>query len=210
MHMSLPAGRRALPLAILILLLLALAGCQTTQAPAASGGIERPAPDFVLGDQNGRQVRLQDLRGKVVLLNFGYTHCPDVCPIALAQLSNARRILGPLAEDVQIVFVTTDPARDKPQRLAEYLPMFDKTIMGLTGPSQALRPVWRAYNIHVDPGGPGAPTPAADEWDTKVFEEIGHSAVTFLIDPTGQVRNMYPAEWEGEKIAADVRDLLKR
>ena len=97
----------------------------------------------------------------MVLLNFGYTHCPDVCPIALAQLAGARRELGSLADQTQIVFVTTDPARDKPSRLAEFLPNFDPTIIGLTGSAQALRPVWKAYNVRVDPGGPGLPTPSA-------------------------------------------------
>ena len=202
-------------LAALILILLSLAACQPAAAPPAAssesgGGMNRPAPDFTLTDQTGKQVQLRDLRGKVVLLNFGYTNCPDVCPIALAQLTGARRELGPLADQVQIVFVTTDPARDKPQRLAEYLPNFDKTILGLTGPYQALRPVWQAYNVRVDPGGPGSPTPSAQEWDTQIYPEIGHTAITFLIDPAGKIQNMYPSEWEGEKIAADIRERLKK
>lgn len=216
MNALLPLGRRGGRLAALALLLLA-AACQPNTPPVASSaaagvgsGMNRPAPDFLLTDQTGKQVRLQDLRGKVVLLNFGYTHCPDVCPIALAQLANARRNLGGLADQVQIVFVTTDPARDKPAQLGEFLPNFDPTIIGLTGSAQALRPVWNAYNVRVDPGGPASPTPSAEEWDTKVYEEIGHTAITFLIDPVGKIQNMYPAEWEADKIAADVKDLLKK
>ncbi len=211
----LPRQLRGALLAALIVALLSLVACQPTAAPPAASSapgaeVDRPAPDFVLSDQSGNQVRLQDLRGKAVLLNFGYTNCPDVCPIALAQLASARRAVADQADHVQIVFVTTDPARDKPQRLAEYLPTFDKTIIGLTGPYQALRPVWQAYKVRVDPGGPGSPTPSAAEWDTRSFDEIGHTAITFLIDPAGNIQNMYPAEWEGEKIAADIRDVLKK
>ncbi len=211
----LPRYLRGALVAVLIPILLSLVACQSTAAsPVASSvpgaEVDRPAPDFVLSDQTGNQVRLQDLRGKVVLLNFGYTNCPDVCPIALAQLASARRAVADQADQVQIVFVTTDPARDKPPRLAEYLPAFDKTIIGLTGPYQALRPVWQAYKVRVDPGGPGSPTPPAEAWDTRSFDTIGHTAITFLIDPTGTIRNMYPAEWEGEKIATDIRDVLKK
>jgi protein SCO1/2 len=170
--------------------------------------MNQPAPEFTLTDQTGKIFKLSDERGKVVLLNFGYTHCPDVCPIALAELAQTRKELGAQADNVQVVFVTTDPVRDKPQRLAEYLAAFDPTILGLTGPYQALASVWKAYNIRVDPGGPDAPTPLPSELGVKEYDFIGHTGVTYLIDPKGNVRALYPSEWKADKIAADVRTFL--
>jgi protein SCO1 len=199
---------RGITLFGLVALLMALTGCQATETQTGSGGINQPAPDFTLNDHTGKVFKLSDHRGKVVLLNFGYTHCPDVCPIALAELAQARKELGANADKVQIVFVTTDPIRDKPQRLTDYLGAFDKTMLGLTGPTQALRSVWKAYNVRVDPGGPEAPTPSPEEWESKVYDFVGHTGITYLIDPKGNVRTMYPSEWKAEKIAADIRKYL--
>ncbi len=205
--MVLRLSRRALCVAA-VLTLLVLAACRSEPPPASDTQPARPAPNFTLSDQRGQTFRLSDQRGKVVLLNFGYTNCPDVCPIALAQLAQVRRDLGAQAAQVEVVFVTTDPVRDKPQRLTDYLQAFDPQFIGLTGPTQALRQVWAAYHVQVDPGGPDAPTPSAAEWDTKVYDVIGHSAVTYLIDPAGNVRAMYPAEWPADQMLPDVKAAL--
>lgn len=194
----------------LVLVLVALVSACRAAPPAASGnGPEQLAPDISLNDYNGAAFRLSDQRGRVVLLNFGYTNCPDVCPIALAELAKVKQTLGPQASRVQVVFVTVDPVRDKPARLKEYLGAFDPTFIGLTGPYQALSPVWEDYKVRVDPGGPEEPTPAPDERDTKVYDFVGHSAVTFLIDTHGAIRTRYPAQWPADQIVKDVKEYLK-
>ena len=193
-----------------VLVLIALASACQAPPPAASGNAPgQLAPDISLNDQNGAAFRLSDQRGRVVLLNFGYTHCPDVCPIALAELARVKQTLGPQASRVEVVFVTVDPVRDKPARLKEFLGAFDPTFVGLTGPYQALARVWDDYKVRVDPGGPDAPTPAPDERDTKVYDFVGHSGITYLIDPRGAVRAMYPSQWPADQIVKDVKEYLK-
>lgn len=194
----------------LVCLILVLAACQPSRPATSSSNLGQMAPEFVLNDHNGNTFRLRDQRGKIVLLNFGYTHCPDVCPIALAELARVRQELGTQASRVQVVFVTTDPVRDKPNRLKEYLSAFDATFVGLTGPHQALSKVWADYKVRVDPGGPDAPTPSPAEVDTKEYDFIGHTGITFLIDTRGSIRAMYPSQWKAEKIVVDVREYLSK
>lgn len=194
----------------LVLVLVALVSACQPARPAASGnGAGQLAPDISLNDHNGAAFRLSDQRGRVVLLNFGYTHCPDVCPIALAELAKVKQTLGAQASRVQVVFVTVDPVRDKPARLKEFLGAFDPTFIGLTGPYQALSKVWADYQVRVDPGGPEAPTPAPDERDTKVYDFVGHSGITYLIDPRGAIRARYPSQWPADQIVSDVKEYLK-
>ena len=192
-----------------LVLLTLLSGCRAAPPAATSAAAGQPAPEISLNDHNGTAFRLSDQRGKVVLLNFGYTNCPDVCPIALAELARVKQALGPQASQVQVVFVTVDPVRDKPARLREFLGAFDPTFIGLTGPYQALSKVWDDYKVRVDPGGPDASTPAPDERDTKVYDFVGHSGITYLIDPRGAVRAMYPSQWPGDQIVTDVKEYLK-
>ena len=199
---------RLAPLLVLALLAL-LSACRTEPPAATRPGAGQPAPEISLNDHNGAAFRLSDQRGKVVLLNFGYTNCPDVCPIALAELARVKQALGPQASRVQVVFVTVDPVRDKPARLKEFLGAFDPTFIGLTGPYQALSKVWDDYKVRVDPGGPDAPTPAPDQRDTQVYDFVGHSGITYLIDPRGAVRAMYPSQWPADQIVTDVQESLK-
>jgi protein SCO1 len=150
-----------------------------------------PAPDFSLLDQKGGIIRLSDYRGKYVLLYFGYSHCADECPVAMAVLAKARSLLGNQASQVQVIFVATDPVGDTPQALGEFLNRFDPTFMGATGTLSELQPVWKDYGVTVLEGG-----------ET-------HSDYTYLIDPQGNLRLTYAYPAVAEEIAADLKRLFR-
>jgi protein SCO1 len=130
---------------------------------------------FRLVDQNGRTVTDTDLRGKWLLVYFGYTHCPDACPTALNDIALALRALGPRAAAVQPVFITVDPARDTPAVMKEYVKSFDAPILALTGSAAAVAQAARAYRVyyarHDLPGGD---------------YEMDHSSIIYLMDPQGR------------------------
>jgi protein SCO1 len=151
-----------------------------------------PAPDFSLTSQTGKIVRLSDYRGKFVLLFFGYTHCTNECPATMAILMKARSQLGAQAKDIQVVFVSTDPAHDTPQSMGEFLNRFDPTFIGATGTQTELQPVWTGYGVTVLDGG-----------ET-------HSSYVYLIDQSGNLRLTYPYPSTPEEIAADLRTLLRK
>ena len=192
--------------------LVALAGLALSGlAPAAaiggagfrSGAFEPPrsAPDFTLRASSGADVRLRRLRGKVVVLTFGYTNCADVCPTVLAELAEMRARLGRAAKRVQVLYVSVDPERDTAERLRAYTQLFDATFLGLTGPVGQLEPVWRAYGVSIArreiPGG----GPAA--------YGIHHSASLYLIDSAGRLRVMAPFGTPVDDVLHDVRALLE-
>ena len=161
----------------------------------------RPAPDFLLKGSDGSELRLSRYRGKVIALGFGYTYCPDVCPTTLADLAQARKKLGGAAKEFQVVYVTVDPERDSPERLRNYLSVFDKTFIGATGTPEQLAQVRKAYGISAV---------------KKTFEEssagylLHHSSFVYLIDPTGSLRVMIPFGRSVDDIVHDVKILLRR
>jgi protein SCO1/2 len=143
----------------------------------------RAAYPFELTDQNGNAFRLENQRGSLVLLNFGFTCCPNICPASLANLAAARRALPDDAKDqVRVVFVSVDE-RDDISDLKKYMPMFDEKFTGLTGTPEAIANTARAYGAFYrkDPKGPQG------EEDYL----IDHSTSTYLIDPKGNLRLFY-------------------
>lgn len=144
----------------------------------------REAYDFQLTDQNGSPLHLRDLRGKIVLLTFGFTHCPNICPTTLGNLAAIYRRLPPAAQEhVRVVFISVDPERDTVTALKDYVPFFHESFIGLTGEPADIGNVARAY---------GAFYRKADAvgGDKKDYM-IDHSTYTYLIDPEGKFRLLY-------------------
>lgn len=154
---------------------------------------------FELTDHNGKKRTLVDFRGKVVLLFFGYTGCPDMCPTTLALLAGAMKELGPDADRVQGLFVTVDPKRDTPQLLAQYVPAFYPTFLGLYADPQTTERTVREFKgyFHANP---------PDENGAYI---VDHSAQVYVFDTAGRLRlYVQPPESTPESVAHDVRLLL--
>jgi protein SCO1/2 len=155
--------------------------------------------DFALTDHNGRAVTLADYRGKAVVLFFGYTHCPDVCPTTLSELAAAVEKLGPAAKDVQVLFATVDPERDTPALLAQYVPAFNPSFVGLHGDAAALERTAKEFRIvyrKQEGREPGTYT-------------MDHSAGAFVFDPQGRLR-LYVGYGQGADVFAhDLAELLR-
>ena len=156
------------------------------------------AQDFHLTDASGKPRSLADYKGKVVMMFFGYTQCPDVCPTTMADLKNVMTSLGPEADRVQVLFVTLDPERDTPQLLAQYVPAFDPRFVGLLGDPATTAQTAKAFKVFYQrvPGStPGSYT-------------LDHTAGTYVFDPAGHIRLFVR---QGETTAAithDVKQLL--
>jgi protein SCO1/2 len=152
-----------------------------------------------LFDHQRKARTLSDFRGKVVMLFFGFTHCPDVCPTALATLARARALLGPDAEQVQGLFVTVDPKRDTPEILAKYVTAFDATFLGLYGDEAATQTVAREFKIYYH----------AQKPDANGAYGVDHSAQVYVIDGEGRLR-LYIRSHDAapEAIAHDLRLLI--
>jgi len=189
----------------LVLALLAGAAlpCIAGQSAFRGGVIEppAPAPDFTLRTADGKPFRLSEQRGKVVALYFGYTSCPDVCPTTLAQLADVRIELGEAAARLRVALVTVDPERDTPKRLRTYTTAFDPSFLGLTGSTEALGKVWKAYGVFAEKKRvAGSP----------LGYLVDHSATTYIVDAEGQLRLALPFGTPTDTLFHDLRLLLKR
>jgi protein SCO1/2 len=187
-----------MPHAVPTLLLLAVAAT-AADAPTLKAGVfdpPRQAPDFSLQASDGGELVLSRYRGKVVILGFGFTSCPDVCPITLATLAQARRKLGPDAADVQVVYVTVDPERDRPERMKEYLHAFDPTFVGGTGAAGTLGAVRKDYGVFAEKKSKGS------------GYEFAHSSYTYLIDRRGRLRALMPYGRGPDDYVHDLKILL--
>jgi protein SCO1 len=159
-----------------------------------------PAADFTLTDQYGRSFKLSEQEGNIVLMFFGYSNCPDVCPVTLSDFKKMRTELGPQADRVRFVFVTTDPERDSHDRLLEYLGFFDPSFIGLTGDRAELEPVWEAYGVYQ----------ARIETGSASGYTVDHTSRVYLIDTQGNFRMTFPFGTEAMAMVSDVAELLKR
>jgi protein SCO1/2 len=150
-----------------------------------------------LTDHHGQARTLADFKGKVVTIFFGYTQCPDVCPTALAGMSEVMRQLGPDGDKVQVIFITVDPERDTPALLAEYVPVFDKRFLGLYGTPDKIAEVAKDFRVFYRKSG-----------DLTGHYTIDHSAGTYVFDPQGRLRLYVKHAEEPAVIAADIKALL--
>jgi protein SCO1 len=179
---------------ILVLLAVLTAAITLTSKPSFRGAVITPpwpAPEIKLTDHNGQPFTLSEQRGKVVLIYFGYVNCPDECPLTMAHLKLARESLGDRAKDVQVIMVSTDPARDTPHALKDFMGHFDPSFLGLTGTPAELEKAWKDYGVTVEQGG-----------ET-------HSLYLYVIDPAGNIRETFLPDSEPNDIAKDVSWLLK-
>lgn len=195
---------------LLLLPLALLPGVALATAPAAppagarlkAGVFEpaQPAPEFALQGSDGTELRLSRFKGRLVLLVFGFTNCPEVCPTTLATLAQARKDLGAAAADVQVVYVTVDPERDDVARIRRYLAAFDPSFVGGTGAPAALATMRQRYGIVAEkvavPGaGPGV-------------YAMNHSTSVYLIDRAGRLRALMPYGHEAKDFVHDLKLLL--
>jgi len=194
---------RAIAKAALLLLAaaFALAGCAPDGPQFKSSDVTGTAfgRDFALTDHAGKPRTLADFRGKAVVLFFGYTQCPDVCPTTLAALAEAMRQLGADAAKVQVLFVTVDPERDTRELMSSYVTAFNPSFLGLSGDADATARTAKEFKIlyQKQPGR----TPESYTMD--------HSAGTFIFDPQGRLR-LYVGYGQGADVFAhDIRELLR-
>jgi protein SCO1/2 len=166
------------------------------------------AADFTLTASTGASLRLSDLRGKIVLLFFGYTTCPDVCPLTLAELKQMRQLMGDQADQVQVLLLTVDPTHDTPEKLAHYLAAFDETFVGLTGPVETLSAVATEFGVFFDDrvavghADSHAPAPAASL-------PVEHTSTVVVVDADGYTRLLFPPGMSPADMAEDVKYLIK-
>jgi len=193
-------GKKRWPL---LLVLLALAACNpgsqsrtflATDVTGADFG-----KDFALTDFNGQPRTLADFRGKLVVVFFGYLHCPDVCPTTLATLAAARKKLGPDAARVQVVFITADPQRDTPEPLRQYVTAFDPTFLGLRGSAEQTEQVAKAFKVIIQKNPAGA----------DGSYTVDHSSGAYVYDTSGKLRLYVSYGQSAEGFAHDLAELLR-
>lgn len=173
---------------------------------ACSGKLERgiviedadPAPALAFTDAEGTRFDLAAEKGKVVLLYFGYTHCPDVCPTTLSDWARAKRALGADTTNIRFLFVSMDPDRDTPELALTYARQFDPSFVGVTGSAAELEELKKRWSIAAYPEG--------DPRDG--FYTVAHPAHTFVVDRQGRLRVLFEPGVRGEELAKDLRKLL--
>jgi protein SCO1/2 len=158
-----------------------------------------PAKNFVLTGPDGQTVNLEDFRGKAVMIYFGYTFCPDVCPATLVELAKANQLLGEDAEGLQVIMVTVDPQRDTPEKLETYVTHFDPGFLGLTGTADEIAAAATPFGIYYE----------KREGSEATGYLMDHTASVIVLDPEGHLRLIYPFGTSGEDIAEDIRHLVR-
>jgi cytochrome oxidase Cu insertion factor (SCO1/SenC/PrrC family) len=192
------------------LLLLGVAAAETSSSAA---GADRSAAElmdvvmwnrepiggpFTLTDQDGRRRTDMDFHGRLMLVYFGFTYCPDVCPTDLQQIGLALDRLGPSGEMVQPVFITVDPERDTPDHLQQYMPLFHPRFVGLTGDAAAIEAAARTYRVYF------AKVERADKADYTV----DHSGFIYLIGRDGEYLGFFPPGTPAERLADAIRPIV--
>jgi len=178
-------------------------GAQAADTLGLKAGVFDPprmAPDFTVRGSDGKELKLSQYRGKLVLLEFGYTSCVDVCPVSLGMLAEARRQMGAQASQLQVIYVTVDPERDTPDRMRNYLRAFDPTFIGATGTPQQMARVRHDYGI----------TATKKMIDgSKTDYTVGHSSYLYFVDRRGSLRALLPFGRTAADVVHDATLLLK-
>ena len=172
---------------------------QAAEIEALKAGVFNPpreAPDFSLRGSDGTALTLSHYRGKVVVLGFGYTSCPNVCPATLAVLAQAHRKLGALGAQVQIIYLTVDPERDNAERLKQFLAGFDPSFVGGTGTPAQMAAVRSSYGVTAQKVGSGS------------NYGVAHSSFIYLITRDGKLRALMPFGHRADDYVHDISMLL--
>jgi protein SCO1/2 len=187
-------------MALVIVALASATSCQPYEFKGARYGDSRIAPEIELTNVKGGAYRLSDRRGQLVLMYFGYTFCPDICPGTLAQARQMFDLLGEQAETVDFLFITVDPERDTAEVMAAYVSAFHPRIVGLTGTPEELARIFDAYGIVAE----RVPLP-----ESAVGYAMNHTTRVFLVDRAGYLRLSYPFGTIAEDMVEDIRYLLE-
>lgn len=177
-----------------------LAACGPHTFAGVVGDPPPAASDFTLIDQTGADFKLSDLTGKWVLLAYGYTHCPDVCPLTLSILRDVKKALGAQADQLAVVFVTIDPERDTAEIMGKYAAHFDPTFKALTGTPEQIAAAAKAYNVKYEKAASTA----------AVGYAMNHTAFIYLIDPQFRWRVTFPFGVKSAEITSDLKYLMNQ
>lgn len=189
--------RRALPLIVFLIgllilggaILLQLRGASDSSAPSSVGG------PFTMVDQNGRTVTEKDFLGAPTLIFFGFTHCPDICPTTLFEVSEVLRATGDRADEVRVLFVTVDPERDTPEMLKDYLASFDERIVGLSGSKEQTEAIVKSFKVYAKK------VPTGDDPEDYTMD---HTAIVYLMDKRGRFDGAFNLQRSPEEAAQDL------
>ena len=189
--------------AVLALVGLAASGCQPAHKWAGEVLVDpRPAPELAGVNWDGQPFKLSDQKGKVAIVFFGYTYCPDICPMTLATLKSLYNKLGDKANEVAVVFVSVDPHRDSVEKLSRYVPNFDERFYGLRLEFHELDEVQEDWNVTVQLGQP------QDGPGTNSFYYVDHTGSFFVIDREGILRLTFPPNSRPDRMLPDIEYLL--
>ena len=182
---------------------LALTACEKSQSPKVPfantdiTGLDY-AKGFALTDHNGKPRTLADFKGKVVVVFFGYTQCPDVCPTTLSELAGIKKALGSEAERLQVIFITLDPQRDTPELMAGFVPAFDSSFLGLWGEQAVIDKVAKDFKVFAQ---------KVLSKDSKSYT-IDHTAGSYVFDDQGRIRLFVRHGQGGDGLQKDLQRLL--
>ena len=186
---------------LLFLLIFVLSACGEQKMPspfhAADITWQHPQTDFQLNDFNGKPRKLSDFSDKVVVLFFGYTHCPEVCPTTLADLAQVMRLLGKDAGRVQVLFITLDPERDTPELLARFVPSFNPSFLGLYGDAQATAQAAKTFGVAY-----------VNQYDKHGGYTLDHTDGIYLLGIKGKPLLLSPSAQGAEQMTQDIKLLL--
>ncbi len=220
-----PSSPRRATLIVLVAIIAALtvtlivAGVILLRAPTFRGKAIEPrtiAPGFAFTNQDRQTARLEDHRGKIVLIYFGFTHCPDACPKTLGTWKSVYNSLGAESDQVRFLFISIDPKRDTPERLKEFLNAYNSNFVGLTGSMAAIDDAALSYLVFKYADDEEAYTSGHQHSDSTLPEltpntyKIYHSSLTYVVDRAGKIALVFPLETSAQDVAADLKMLLKQ
>jgi len=182
---------------------------QKNMEPLTGQGEAQVGGAFTLTDHTGKIVRDTDFQGKILLVYFGFTQCPDVCPATLMTLTKTMALLGDKADQVTPLFISVDPGRDTPEVLANFLSNFDKHIIGLTGTPEQIKQVEETYKVYAaKKETPKTPQDAAKFEDTSADYSVDHSSYLYIMDRDGKFLTVMPSDAKPQEISNTISRYL--